>query len=211
MSKDLFPAYCISLAKRPERAQLMSTNWNNKVKLIIVSGTDLSAQKQGTKGCFLSHQQCFNFISAQHLYYGTLGIIMEDDIVPCSDFVERLELFLNELPQNWDVFMLGHSVHQHSGHSQVSAHIHKANKWVGAGHCYIINPKSFDMYRELLYNEKLHEYNFDVLLNHLQKNHNVYMAMPSLCYQYSSYSDNSGMLLDNTKYTETFFKDKLEE
>lgn len=202
----MYESYYINLDKRKERADLMQKNWSGIIDVKRFSAYDLTEKKQGTKGCYMSHVMA---IALHNAMKNEFPIIMEDDIIPCKDFVSRLNLFIKELPKDWDIFMLGYSIHDSSKYEKVTEHIMRAKEWVGAGHCYMINHEKIKGLLGLAATESLHENNLDIFLNYLQKKHNVYMAVPSLCYQYSSFSDNSGMLLDNTKYTETFFKETL--
>lgn len=205
----------INLAKRPERNELFLKNWQTHGNCHRVDAFDLSEQKQGTLGCYLSHKKAFETIltltqqETRNPQPTTINIICEDDAVPCSDFTHRLQTVMQQLPNNWDVLMLGYSTSKNSQHAEVSELIHKANKFILAGHCYMVNP-NFYQTLNALHNRQLKPFdNFDLMLNYLQQNHNVYMAIPAMAYQYSSFSDNSNRVVGNTSMTETYFKDKL--
>lgn len=205
----------INLAKRPERKELFEKNWSAHGNCHRVDATDLSAQKQGTLGCYISHKQAFNQIqqtfnlSIPIAIGATFNLILEDDAVPCSDFADRLQKVISQLPNNWNVLMLGYSISKNSQHTKVSELVHKANKYVLAGHCYLVNPKFFKTFNKLHNLSEKPFDNFDLMLNYLQQHHNVYMAIPAMAYQYSSFSDNSNRVVGNTGMTEAYFKDKL--
>ena len=102
--------------------------------------------------------------------------------------------------------MLGYSATERSDFHLVSNNMCRVNSHVLSGTCYIVNPS---FYGRMLaeYSNEIHQNNLDSLIMVLQEKYNFYMAMPSLCYQYKSYSDNSKMILENTEFTKTFFRD----
>lgn len=198
-------AYYINLAHRTERKERMEKEWSSITDIQRIDAIDMRETREGVKGCFLSHTKVMDIL---YLHNEPISLIMEDDVVPCKDFNDRLDLFLKELPEDWDIFMLGFSSHNSSRMTKISNHIYQANSWVGAGHCYIINPR-FYMAMDKIVKTVHHEFNLDVLLNYLQQNHKVYLAVPTFCYQYSSFSDNSNMVVGNTIYTEKYYRDSL--
>ncbi len=202
----------INLDKRPERELLFEKTWLPHGRPLRVQAIDLSKSEQGTLGCYLSHKRAFEQIPQPPHQILNFHIICEDDAVPCSDFKDRLIKIIGEMPNDCDILMLGYSITKNSKFTKVSELVSKADKYVLAGHCYLVNPAFYktmqDLHNRIGTKEKPFD-NFDLMLNYLQQNHNVYMAMPAMAYQYNSYSDNSNRIVGNTHFTETFFKDKL--
>lgn len=199
--------YYINLAHRKDRAELMEENWSELgISANRVAAISFPEEKFGTKGCYQSHKKVLELISMFFDPFDGTIVISEDDVIPSKSFNDRLEVIMNEIPSDWNILMLGHSTTERSKFHHVTNNICKAVQNVLSGTCYVVNPK---FYKTLLseYNNNKGESDLDSLLMYLQKKYNVYMALPSLCYQYKSYSDNSKMILDNTELTKTYFKD----
>jgi len=212
---DKIDLFYINLDHRTDRNDLMIKNWEGIVCLNRVKGTVFSEHKFGTAGCYESHRKILKMLCIENINreQQQLCIIAEDDIIPSQSFRDKLEVILSEIPRDWDVLMLGYSISERSKYNfaysqsnckRVSNNIAKANEHVLSGTCYMINPKFYELMLEE-YKKEAYGQDLDSMLMVIQKKFNVYMAMPSLCYQYQSYSDNSKMLLDNTKMTEAFF------
>lgn len=61
--------------------------------------------KAGRIGCLLSHFMLWKVL--QHSNYEEI-LILEDDVVLCENFQEKLEVIKNQLPENWDYVFVGH-------------------------------------------------------------------------------------------------------
>ena len=59
---------------------------------------------QGHFGCLNSHRNILNKIKLEK---NGMTIILEDDVEICSDFTEKLNSILDNLPDNWDLLYLG--------------------------------------------------------------------------------------------------------
>jgi len=59
---------------------------------------------RGGIGCYLSHLSIYKKIIESNIEY---GIIFEDDCVISEDFYSRLQVGLNKIPKDWDIFLLG--------------------------------------------------------------------------------------------------------
>lgn len=195
--------YYINLDSRTERKELMQKNWGEIVDLIRVPGVKIEAEKFGAKGCFLAHKEAFRQIEDSEDFGGAIG---EDDIIPTSNFREKLWGCAEDIPKDWDLLMVGFNVSIRSKFTKITERISKANEHITAGHCYIINPSFYETWAKELENPANCQ-NLDVLLLNIQVKHNVYMCNPTLCYQYESYSDNSNRIVGNTQSTKTYFKE----
>lgn len=201
---DLF---YINLDHRTDRKELMINNWKGIVSLNRVQGTVFSEHKFGTQGCFESHRKVLKMLSidSANKEEQELSIIAEDDIIPSQSFNDKLEVILSEIPRDWDILMLGYSISERSRYCRVTNSIARANEHVLSGTCYMVNPNFYELMLEE-YKKEAYGQDLDAMLMVIQKKFNVYMAIPSLCYQYQSYSDNSKMILDNTEMTKAFFR-----
>ena len=196
-----YNATYINLARRTDRNERLLNDWAGVVNLTRFPAVEA---EKGGHGNYASHRMLIESMPADRL-----TIIMEDDIVPCEDFESRLDLFLGELPEDWDMFMLGFFANERSRFTQVTEHLHRVEDAICASHCYIVNPKSRDkILAEMA--RKENDKNIDVMLLSLQKHANVYIPIPCFCYQYQSYSDNGNDNYDIVhKGTIKYFKDKL--
>lgn len=197
-----FTAYFINLDSREERRELMQQRWGETVNLKRIQGVKLPNEQFGARGCFAGHTNAFKTLKE----FQGLRIVMEDDIIPTSNFTNKLLACLSELPKDWNVLMLGFNISARTKFTKVTEKISKANWNVLAGHCYIINPSFYEIFEKELENENNAE-NFDVLLMNLQLKYNVYMCVPTLCYQYESFSDNSNRVVGNTESTKKYFQE----
>lgn len=59
---------------------------------------------RGAVGCYLSHLSIYKKIVESKIDY---GIIFEDDSIISSDFYARLQYGLTQIPDDWDIFLLG--------------------------------------------------------------------------------------------------------
>jgi GR25 family glycosyltransferase involved in LPS biosynthesis len=58
----------------------------------------------GEKGCFISHIRIFKDIIKHNIPF---AIVFEDDIILCEDFKNKLEIIINEMPQNTQILYFG--------------------------------------------------------------------------------------------------------
>lgn len=61
---------------------------------------------EGAIGCFLSHYMLWNVLK---YFNHNEFIIIEDDIIFKSNFIEKLKFYKQQLPNNWDHVFLGYS------------------------------------------------------------------------------------------------------
>ena len=196
-------AHYINLDHREDRKILMEQNWKGLVNLHRFPAIKNDI---GLHGVYESH---YSVIKMLHDRNEPMSIIMEDDVIPCKDFNDRLNLFMKDLPTDWDIFMLGFFSTERSKFDNVSGHIYRAKDRICGGQCYIVNPKCYEKILSK-FDNKHYGMNLDVLLLDVQKTENVYLSIPTFTYQYNSYSDNSNS--DSSivsEATKVYFKDKL--
>jgi glycosyl transferase family 25 len=137
LNKDNFDVYLINMTKNVDRLQNFNKHYNKsdiafkKFKVFpAIVGKNLNlinfvtpkAYEQiievekttkrrhhydltrGAVGCYLSHLSIYKKIIDSDKEY---GIIFEDDSIMASDFYERLQYGINNIPDDWDIFLLG--------------------------------------------------------------------------------------------------------
>jgi GR25 family glycosyltransferase involved in LPS biosynthesis len=193
--------YCINLFDRKEKMAAFEINHKNILPIVRIEAVDCRPHN-GPLGCFKSHLKVLTDYDhgKEHV------LIMEDDAYPCDDFKERMECFYKELPNDWQIFMLGYWPMPGYKMNKVTDHIHKATDRVLATHCYLVNNNFIETLIGVY--DKVLLKNLDRMFNILQDRYNVYTAMPSLSYQDGNYSDTSSTVTDYTG-TKTFFKNKI--
>tara|TARA_Y100000996_G_scaffold144459_1_gene111090 strand:- start:178 stop:1200 length:1023 start_codon:yes stop_codon:yes gene_type:complete len=107
---------------------------NNSKKLIKMS--------QGEIGCALSHLKSWKQAKEDNV---NIAMILEDDgSYLHDDFLEYLNNILTEVPEDWDVIMLGFLIKNYMLHSEEKiGNLYKIKEFV-LTHCYIINKKTID-------------------------------------------------------------------
>lgn len=167
----------------------------------------------GAIGCWLSQVEVMRRALAENLH----ALVMEDDLVFCSDFIERLDYIFNWLEgREWDVFWLGGTVHSPAfwhpkGPSgmrpDVSAHLGydmqptsdpRIIRTYGAfsTHAYIVNRDSTNKVVSLL-DKHMHEsIGIDHCFIRLQPQLKTYMFVPGCVKQIDNMSDiGNGMTI----------------
>jgi glycosyl transferase family 25 len=135
----------------------------------------------------LHHIECFKEISEKYDF----AIILEDDIVLCPNFYNILNMYIKQLPDNWDMLFIGNGCNLHIPNEMLmkQKYIYKRSNSLGATRCldsYLITKKCANIILEKL---KLPNYTIlcpvDHWLNYVIKNNNfnVYWAEPSIITQ----------------------------
>lgn len=63
----------------------------------------------GTASIFMKQMHALKLISENHDY----ALILEDDVFLCSDFKKRLNDYIKQLPDDWDMFFIGDGCNLH--------------------------------------------------------------------------------------------------
>lgn len=106
--------YVINLPHREDRRKMACGQLNNaSIEYQVFQAVDArklkirgeAIENPGLIGCFLSHY----FIMQEALLNGYNSVaVFEDDVVLVLNFKERYEAALSELPEKWELFMLGY-------------------------------------------------------------------------------------------------------
>ena len=183
--------YCINLDRRKDRWRIvdrLSKEVNIELTRIPgVEGIDLDVQTtpyfKGQLGCLLSHKN----VLQDMLNNGYEKIIvLEDDATFHPQFINKFDEFYKQLPHDWGFCYLGGSnMRPPLPISKNAGRAVETLSTVG----YLIT-KSFAKNILLpMLSRKDVDYEVDVNFAKLQKEHNMYIFMPRLIYQYESYSD----------------------
>ena len=196
---DIDAIYCINLHKRPDRLISFKTKWGASIPndilptvkifkaidaddpLTIIPSHWKGACK-GAWGCLTSHQKVIEDASINR--YKTIWIL-EDDVLFCNNFFDRLKQTCTELPEDWDLFYLGANFLEPA--IPVSKYIAKSRGLTT--HSYLLNDQHFVFHKIV---EELKQLNIPIdnyYYSNLQPTLNTYFANPRICGQEEGFSD----------------------
>ncbi len=199
-------AYVISLAQNSQIRQKfynrvkevnfsMDIEWFNSVYGKTVGAPEWWLKGRGCLGawgCFVSHLHLIELAMTEHRRN---ILIFEDDAIFENDFVNRLNVALNELPDDWDMFFLGgqYLFKETKLPEIISSNICSCFN-VNRSHAYAINCKAFRaIYKHLFdfdsWGIKHVDHRFGAL--HETGKINTYAVFPWLVGQDSHFSDIS--------------------
>jgi GR25 family glycosyltransferase involved in LPS biosynthesis len=121
-------------------------------------------------------------------------LIIEDDCVFMQNFNDDLELYIKNVPTNWEMLYFGgnHNYHMGSKTEKINEFCVKLNNTYSA-HCVLMKKKVFE---ELIENLKTFEIENDVMMANLQKKFNAYSPTNKLTTQTPSYSNIEERFVD---------------
>ena len=208
---DKIKKYVINLKRKPDRLKNFINSYPLKEDLEIIYGFDgknttneLEKEidmyktfkiKPGEKGCFISHLRIYEKIINENIDY---ALIIEDDAIFCENFNVKFQLFINELPADFDIAYIGgrfnkNFIMKSKNCISISPHVdqHPNNKWINCEHdrtthSYIISNKLanilFNKYKE---NRNISNAIDNWILVILFKNNiKIYNSRPHLCYSH---------------------------
>ena len=200
--------YVITLKRRPERLENFKNNfgdYSNNIKVIygfdgnqffneLIEEQELIKKcfniKLGEIGCALSHFRIYKDIVDNYNY----GIIFEDDAIPSSNFNEKLNVILNEVPKDFDFIYIGGRFHENfimpdkyiykiSPNIVQHNNLHFGPYHDRTTHSYIISKRMAQKLLDIFNNSNLHRPIDHWLLEMLRKEKvNIYNSNPLLCY-----------------------------
>jgi GR25 family glycosyltransferase involved in LPS biosynthesis len=181
-------AFCINLDRRPERYEEAKSEFE-KHGLVVerISGVDGNPDNLQTKilpghvGCVLSHVKILKKAKEENL---NNVLVFEDDVVFCDDLQEKFNIFVKQLPEDWDMIYFGGN-HNNIPLEMVSENIGHAKKTYTT-HAYAIKDTIYDFAIKVL--SKV-QYEVDVNYSLLQQSFNCYVFRPHLAWQRDGYSD----------------------
>jgi GR25 family glycosyltransferase involved in LPS biosynthesis len=202
MIEKLDTIFCINLDRRSDRWNSFITNWSsfnipierfsaidgNKIKTPESEfNTSDKWHNKYSRACSLSHI----LVLERAIAYGYKEIlILEDDAVPCPNFVERFTTAYKQLPSDYDFCYLGGAFH-HEGNCERLEHISEniaIAKNTKTTSSYLIK---LNFAKRILF--KLREYMNNLAVDEsyirLQEEEKMYIFNPRLVHQQESYSD----------------------
>lgn len=121
-------------------------------------------------------------------------LIIEDDCVFLDGFNEKLEKYISNVPDNWDMLYFGANHNYHMGEKTeiINEKCIKLNNSYSA-HCVLIKSHVFE---ELIFGIQTFTIENDVMMANLQKKYNAYSSSETLTTQLVSYSDIQNKVMD---------------
>ena len=194
--------YCINLDRRPDRwehflNQSKKFNVPNFERVSAIDGTLIDVSKYNTNlnngeiGLVLTTIGIFED-SIKNNYENIL--ILEDDCV-FEDEMKNVDLFFQNLPENWDMIYFGGNHNTHGGYEQpqiVNDFVKKV-LYTYSSHMVGFNKKIFNKILSLM---KTYQFQVDIVYSRLQKENNCYTFYPRLSTQLVDYSDIQNKITD---------------
>lgn len=194
--KDIEKIYCLSLKRREDRRVLVSEILNNhSIDFEFFDAIDgemyhferktkwSKAAKSGALGIIQSYIEILT--DAKSLGLSNF-LIFEDDVELKNTFREDVDVFLNNVPQDWDIIYFGGN---HITHFPIPINKHVSR-------CVSTRATQAVIFRETCYDKVLHrlgsfELPSDETLANMQRFEEViaYVPVPPLAWQFASYSD----------------------
>jgi glycosyl transferase family 25 len=201
--------YVINLKRRSDRLQNFKNNFGDFANDIqVIYGFDgkniLNESKEeqelikkcfnitlGEIGCFISHIRIYKDIINNNYDY---GMIFEDDAIPSSNFENKLNIVLNDMPKDYDFLYIGGRFQPDFKMLNELMNIISSNVVTHYGdhygpihdrttHAYIISNKMAKIFLQIFYTDGIHR-PFDHWLLEMLKKEKVfiYNSYPLLCY-----------------------------
>lgn len=155
-------------------------------------GGDSNHRYHGPWGCFQSHLHIWK----QAVEDGLQNVlIMEDDCIFCGNFSQRAKVFLQNVPDDWDMIYLG-GEHLHTDRIppiRINEYVIRGRN-VNRTHAYVVNRSMMEYLIDKLSKKWPKQrpnnyYNFDYQLGATHEDKNAYCPTQWLCGQKAGHSD----------------------
>lgn len=204
LNKFFDKIFYINLERRPDRnkeiiEELKRFNIDaerfNAVDSALINKPDNWIDNRGSYACLQSHLEILKM--SKILGYNKI-LILEDDVIFNNNINDIIELYFNEVPEDWDILYLSGNHNEHCGYSinKISDHIIKCNMTYST-HSYAVDSKMYDYLIEILDNGTKP---IDVIYSDIQKVKNCYSFYPGISSQRNGYSDIINNDVDYTRY-----------
>lgn len=192
---------CINLDKRPDRwercvAQYEQWPFALPERFAAIDGTG-HGRASGMLGCKLSHMQVIQ--EAQER--GDASVFtLEDDFELCDSFTNHISLFLDHVPDDWDVLWVG-GIHNRRP-IQINNYVSRVRQAVNC-HAYVVRDS---MYQTMLdFWSGIGNHHIDNTFQHEQQKYHVYCPTDFLIGQRGGTKSNiSGGFRHTTKFWSGF-------
>ena len=158
--------------------------------------SNLKKYNNNQKGCTLSHISIWNKIKENNYKY---TIVMEDDVIIPKNLFSKLDLYLKQLPEDWDILFLGGNRiigHKYSKNLIVPDISKRGNYGTFA---YLIRNKNIDKILNRCKNINLHTDLF--MQRELRKDNKIFFCNPQLVkHNYRHFSNNFKRDRSNDKH-----------
>lgn len=116
------------------------------------------------------------------------ALVLEDDVVICDNFVEYCNMFMEQLPEDWDIAWVGSCLNLHE-HSVDGKYVYKTNRGSRCTHAFFISKSMVNKVISALSDVNLPS---DHFYNYLIKKYNLnnYWFEPSLARQSMEYASS---------------------
>jgi GR25 family glycosyltransferase involved in LPS biosynthesis len=147
-------------------------------------------------GCLLSNLEMIKM--AKEKGFKNI-LILEDDVVFDENFEELFEIYVKQIPDNWDMLYLSGNHNEHSGYkvNKISENVIKCYLTYST-HSFAIKFTVYDMIIDYLSNNQTKP--VDVLYTEIQRICNAYSFFPGITTQRAGFSDIENCVVDNKKY-----------
>ena len=138
------------------------------------------------KCCYLSH---LNTLKKLKKKKKNLNLIFEDDVIIPIDFIKKLQNYVTQLPDNWDILFLGGNKIIGRKHSKNIIEPEFTTKGNYGAFAYLIKGSSIDKIIDICSNV---EYHYDIQLqNGINQGLNLFFTYPHLIkHNYNYFSNN---------------------
>jgi len=198
--------YCINLARRPERWETVQTVFNEL-------GFDEVERYEAIDGKTLDYLK--DFKNSKHLSLGSLGImqshfnilneakknkyktilITEDDVY-FSNKIKDLKLYMDSVPDDWDMIYFGGSHDHGKPTTKINDKIIKLGRTVSI-HCVAIKNTIYDKLLDIAENRTR---SIDAYYADLHPIINAYGFVPSIAFQTEGYSDIANQIVNYNRF-----------
>jgi GR25 family glycosyltransferase involved in LPS biosynthesis len=175
---------------------------------------------KGQRGCYLSHRKLLENHNDSNKILG----ILEDDVVFCEDFKDRMKYIEDNFNYDWDIFFMSSFYHLNSDNNRWNVNgdyeftdIKYIHRTYGSftTHSYLVNPKSIKKILEKMDEFFKDSYAIDHLYILIQPYLNVFSFTPGMTNQMTSYSDVTYGTKDQTMFKnicgEHYYSNKLSD
>lgn len=184
--------YVLNLKKRTDRknhilSELTKIECTEFTLFEAVDGNDLVNNTKLKSGMFGLINTYLKIYDDWKLKGSENILIIEDDCVFVDDFNQKLQLYMDNIPNDWEMLYFGANHNYHVGHKteKINDYCIKLNNSYSA-HCVVLKSHVFE---ELINNIKNFTVENDVMMAKLQTKYNAYSSIPNLTSQLPNFSD----------------------
>lgn len=181
--------YCINLDKRTDRWEEVKNQFekhNLQVeRFSAIEGNPTGIETKivpGHAGCVLSHLKVIK--DAKEKNYKKI-LVLEDDVEFIDDLQERFKIYINQVPDDWDMIYFGGN-HNGIPLEMVSDNVGRTKKTYTT-HAYAI--KGEDLFDVVIKTFSKLQKEVDVYYSMIQQGFKCYVFRPHLAWQKEGFSD----------------------